>query len=556
MGGVESVLDPEAVIDLAGSTNGRPFFNNDGNNFSPNIGMAWQIWQDGGHGGRSRTVLRAGYGINYVVDNSLTTVLNALRGNDGLSQTVALTGLSGTVSGGGLVPIPVPEFRIPRTARDGILADSAAAIFTIDPNLRTPYVQQWNIGLQHRIVQDTAVELRYVGNHGVKLSRAIDLNQVLLPPDFVEDFRRAQRNLAANGDPRAGEPLQIFPQLGLGGFLQAGYVQNWVRNGEIGQYIGGFMAPNRAFFFDGEGGERFGATLPISYFLRNPNAFVGDFVGNNAFSKYHALQFEIRRRLRSGLTGQFNYTWGKVLTNFSGSQSNFRGLFDNAQPELEIMRPDFDITHTFNGNWVWEIPFGEGRRWMNSGSILDTIAGGWDLSGFLRIRSGEAINIISGRGTINRGGSRALTNTVHLEGIDIKALQTKTGAFRNSDGRVTLFDSSLITEGGAGNPGVFKNPGLLQAGTLGMSPVSGPWYSSLDVGLRKSFALPITEESRVQLRVDAFNVLNRTSFSVGSTSGPSGLGVTNRQNPNSTQFGLISSAFPARQLQVGLKVVF
>ena len=417
-------------------------------------------------------------------------------------------------------------------------------------------MQQWNIGVQHKLMQDTAVELRYVGNHGVKLIRAIDLNQLLLPPDFVADFRTAQRNLAANGDPRVGEPLQIFPQLGFAGFLQSGGVQNWIRNGEIGQYIGGFLAPNRIFFFNGEGGERFGATLPASYFFLNPNAFVGDVVGNNAFSKYHALQFEIRRRLRSGLTGQFNYTWGKVLTNFSGSQTNFRGLFDNAQPELEIMRPDFDITHTFNGNWVWEIPLGNGRRWMNSGSILDTIAGGWDLSGFFRMRSGETVNIISGRGTINRGGSRGLTNTVHLEGIDIKALQTKTGAFRHSDGRVTLFDSSLIAEGGAGNPSVFKNPGLLEAGTLGLSPVSGPWYTSLDVGLRKSIALPITEESRLQLRVDAFNVLNHTNFAVSSTGGPSGLGIVNRQNPNSTQFGLISSAFSARTLQVGLKVEF
>lgn len=550
VGGWEAVLDPDAVVDLAGSTNGRPFYTGDGNNFAPNIGIAFQPGP--GH----KTVIRAGYGINYVVDNGLTTVLNALRGNDGLSQTVALSGLSGTVSGGGLVPIPVPEFRIPRTARDGILADSQAALFTIDPGMRTPYVQQWNLGVQHRLMRDTAVELRYVGNYGLKLTRAVDLNQVMLPPAFVEDFRRAQRNLAANGDPRAGEPLQIFPQLGYAGFLQAGYVQNWIRNGEIGQYIGGFLAPNRIFFFNGEGGERFGASLPASYFLRNPNAFVSDVVGNNAFSKYHAMQFEIRRRLRSGLTGQFNYTWGKVLTNFSGSQSNFRGLFDNAQPELEVVRPDFDITHTFNGNWVWEIPLGAGRRWMNSGGILDRIAGGWNLSGFFRMRSGETVNIISQRGTINRGGSRALTNTVHLEGIDIKALQTKTGAHRNPDGRVTLFDSSLISEGGFGNPAVFKNPTILQAGSLGLSPVSGPWFTTLDVGLRKSVGLPFTEESRLQLRVDAFNVLNHTNFNVSSTSGISGLGIVNIQNPNTTDFGLISSAFSARTLQVGLKVEF
>ena len=548
VGGVASVLDPDAVVDFAGSIHGRPFFNTDRNNFAPNIGWAWQV--------SSGTVLRAGYGMNYVIDNSITTVDNALSNNEGLSQLVVLQGVSGTVSGGGLVPVSEPEFKIPRTARDGILVDSTAALFTIDPNLRTPYVQQWNIGLQHRILPDTAVELRYVGNRGVKLVRAIDLNQLLLPPAFVEDFRRAQRNLAANGDPGVGEALQIFPQLGLGGYLHTGGVQNLIRNGEIGQYIGGFLAPNRTFFFSGEGGEADGATLPISYFYTNPNAYVSDVVGNHAFSKYNALQFEVRRRWRSGLAGQFNYTWGKVLTNFSGTQNNFRGLFDNARPELEIMRPNYDITHTLNGNWVWEIPVGEGRRWMDNDSVLSAVAGGWDLSGFLRIRSGETINIVSGRGTINRGGSRGLTNTVHLTGIDIQELQRRTGAFRNPNGRVTLFAPSLITEGGGGNPDIFANPGLLEAGTLAMSPVSGPWYATLDVGLRKSITLPFSREVRLQLRIDFFNVLNRTNFNVGSVSGIGGLGVSNRHDPNSTQFGLISSAFSARQTQVGMKIIF
>ena len=121
---------------------------------------------------------------------------------------------------------------------------------------------------------------------------------------------------------------------------------------------------------------------------------------------------------------------------------------------------------------------------------------------------------------------------------------------------MTLFDSSLIDDGGFGNPLVFKNPAILQAGTLGMSPVSGPWFTTLDVGLRKSIALPFTEESRLQLRVDAFNVLNHTNFNVSSTSGIPDLGVVNMHNPSTTDFGLISSAFSARTLQVGLKVEF
>ncbi len=547
VGGVDDILDPNAVVDLAGATNGRPFYDRDLNNFAPNVGLAWQLGDN--------TVLRAGYGLNYVVDNIITTVRNALSANDGLSQGVTLSGLAGTVSGG-LPPIPEPEFKIPRTARDGILADPTAAIFTIDPDLRTPYVQQWNVGFQHMILPDTAFEIRYLGNHGVKLIRAIDLNQVMLPAPFVEDFRRAQRNLAANGHPAAGEPLQIFPQLGFGGLLQSGTVQRWIRNGEIGQYIGGFLAANnRIFFFNGEGGERFGATLPISYFLRQPNAFVADVVGNHAFSKYNALQVELRRRWRSGLTGQFNYTYGKVLTNYSGSQSNFRGLFDNAQPHLEVGRADFDITHTINANWVWELPVGEGRRWMTNRGVLSALAGGWDLSGFVRIRSGEVINIYSGRGTINRGGSRALTNTVHLRGIDIPELQRRSGVFRHEDGEVTLFHPSLYGPSGAANTDIFQNPALLEAGTLGLGAVSGPWYATLDLGLRKNIQLGLTEALRAQLRFDFFNVLNRTNFNV-SNYGIDTLGITNLHNINATTFGQIVNTFSARQIQVGMKIEF
>ena len=548
VGGVDAVLDPDAVVDFAGARNGRPFYNSDRNNFAPNIGVARQL--------TDRLVVRGGYSLNYVLDNNLTTVSNAVFNNDGLSQTVLLPGLGGTVSGGGLVPVETPEFNVPRTARDGILADPQAALFTFDPDLRTPYVQQWNAGLQYELLADTVVEVRYVGNRGTQLFRAIDLNQVLLPDAFVEDFRRAQQNLAANGDPRIGAPLQIFPRLGFGGYLHSGGVQNWIRNGEIGQYIGGFLAPNRRFFFAGEGGESFGGTLPVSYFYTNPNAFVGDVVGNHAFSEYNALQLEVRRAWRAGLTAQFNYTWGRVTTDFAGTAANFRGLFDNAHPELEIMRPWFDITHTLNGLWVWEIPVGEGRRWMDRRNPLSAVVGGWDLSGFVRIHSGEAINIVSGRGTINRGGSRAMTNTVHLTGIDTDELQRRTGVYHLPDGGVSLFDPGLLAEGGGLDPDLFRNPGLLEAGTLPLSPISGPWYATLDIGLRKNIPVGFSPSARLQLRIDFFNVLNRTNFNVGSISGVSGLGVRNRHDPNDPEFGLINAAFAAREMQVGMKLTF
>ncbi|RPJ80757.1 MAG: carboxypeptidase regulatory-like domain-containing protein, partial [Acidobacteria bacterium] len=84
VGGTEAVLDPNATVDFAGEGTGRNFFNNDLNNFAPNVGIAWRPFD--------KTVFRAGYSIAYVVDNNITTVTNALAGNDGLRQDQATFG--------------------------------------------------------------------------------------------------------------------------------------------------------------------------------------------------------------------------------------------------------------------------------------------------------------------------------------------------------------------------------------------------------------------------------------------------------------------------------
>ena len=97
---------------------------------------------------------------------------------------------------------------------------------------------------------------------------------------------------------------------------------------------------------------------------------------------------------------------------------------------------------------------------------------------------------------------------------------------------------------------------MLEAGSLPLSPISGPWYATLDIGLRKNIPVGFSSSARLQLRIDFFNVLNRTNFAVGSISGIGGLGIANRHDPNSTEFGLISDAFAAREMQVGMKLTF
>ena len=75
--------------------------------------------------------------------------------------------------------------------------NSGNLIETFDPKLRTPYVQQWSFGIEREIGRNTAIEIRYVGNHGTKLYHAFDLNEVnIFENGFLQEFKNAQANLA------------------------------------------------------------------------------------------------------------------------------------------------------------------------------------------------------------------------------------------------------------------------------------------------------------------------------------------------------------------------
>jgi hypothetical protein len=534
VGGLEALNDPNAVIDFAGSGTGRKFFGNDWNNFAPSISFAWDPWNDG------KTSIRGGFSISYAIDSNITTIENATNGNDGLTQNITINEIAGTVSGGGIAPIPTPQFLVPRTLPQSIALDPFAAIFTIDPNLKTPYVQQWNVGVQRELFSDTVVEARYVGNHAIKLARGVDINQVkIFENGFLDDFLRAQRNLRRNDDPEIGEPLRIFPLLGLGGGLFDEGIRGLIRTGEVAELASTYVQLRDLILTPGV----FGGQLDPSFFLNNPNAFVADYIGNGSFSNYHALQTEVRRRWKNGLYLQANYTFSKAFTDFEGTENNFSGLLDNfAGTALEKKRASFDVTHVFNANWVYELPFGPNHRFLSRG-LTSKVLGGWTVGGIWQWRSGRPISIISQRGTLNRAsGLRSDKNTVDTT-LGIDELSEKTGVFRDSQGRILLFDPSLIGPDGRANTSFFSNPGAGTAGSLQLTPVSGPRYFNMDINLMKRFF--INERMNVEFRAEAFNVWNNVNFFVGEN-----------HNINDTAFGQISQSFDPRILQFALKFTF
>ncbi|MGH9853578.1 MAG: TonB-dependent receptor, partial [Blastocatellia bacterium] len=206
-GGLEALYDPNLVLEPAGGGKGtRPFYNPDKNNFAPNFSFSWDPFGEG------KTAIRGGYSISYVIDSLIFTAENAaIDGNDGLTSVVSRPNINATVSGG-LPPVDTPTFKIPRTLRDQQAIAQNPTVFTIDPNLRAPYVQQWNLGIERQILPDTVLEVRYVGNRGVKLTRGIDINQVVIFGNgFLDDFKRAQGNLTASETENARQVAAGIP---------------------------------------------------------------------------------------------------------------------------------------------------------------------------------------------------------------------------------------------------------------------------------------------------------------------------------------------------------
>lgn len=430
-----AVLNPNGQYNFVGTNaGGKNFFRWDKNNFAPVFSFAYSPNFENrllgaAFPGGGRTVIRGGYRISYVNDEFARGADNALNGNQGLTQGVTLSNLNLRLNEGSPA-FATPPFEVPRTfAENNALAGNFGTVFAIDPDLRVPMTQEWNFGIQRELGFQTVLEVRYVGGKSDNLLRALDLNQVnIFNNGFLGDFERARRNLNAFDDPRCTaanaavtgcEVLTVFPGIEAGGLLGNGTIQSLIASGQPGQLALIYVA-------NGFGGSS-------ELFLANPNTGVADVLINGAKYRYHALQTEIRRRFAQGVQLQANYTFQKTLTNTGGvGQTNFDPLLDINQPNLEYQRADYDATHVFNFNGIFELPFGRGRRYLDTGGLANALFGGWELTSIVRVATGAPFSILDTRGTLNRTGRSARqTASSNLSKDQIKDL---IGIFRTPQG--------------------------------------------------------------------------------------------------------------------------
>ncbi len=570
---LDVLRNPNAVLDFAGKGTGREFLAKDLDNFAPNFSFAWDPFNDG------KTSVRGGFSIAYAIDNNATVLNNAaVGGNAGLQSTVTVSTLRGTVAGGiqnctgtpqvcvGFTQAAIPTFKVPRTLVDNLALSQTPTLFTTEYNLKTPYAEQWNFGIEREIMKDTALVVGYVGNRGVQLTRGLDTNQVVIFQNgFLADFQRARSNCIAQGATIAGagnpldkctsaafnanipgsQPLTIISRLGNGGNLTNATVLTLIRQNQVGELASNYLSSRNTFFSTAQPCVQgaTGALCPSFFLPNNGNAFVTDYIGSSGWSNYHALQAEIRKRFTNGWYYQVNYTWSKAFTNAEQAQAEFAPYLDNTIGDtLEKKRLNQDVQHVLKGNFVYELPIGPGKRFWNDGGTKGKFLGGWQISGIAQFRTGRPISIISGRGTLNRG-ARSGNNTPNTT-LTLSELQARTGLFHSpTNGAPLVIHPDLIGPDGRANPAFFTHPGAGEVGHLSLTPVDGPGYWNVDTALIKR--IRFKERLGVELRLEAFNVFNHTNFSVPNT-----------LNIDDTDFGKISAAFDSRILQLSWKFTF
>ncbi len=602
---IQTILAGNGTYDVVGGNAGREgaFYKTDYKNFAPQIGFAWAPKFENGFL-KSLTgsdfVIRGGYSEAFSNDQIVTATFSAATGNVGLASVTgfarntptASTLLNLRLATDQLPPFLTPAFTPPpRTYLQNQAAENNfGVVFLIDPDLETTKIQQYSLGIQRQLPGDLALEIRYVGTRSSNLIRAYDLNQVdIFNNGFFEDYQRAAANyaltLAAN--PNAATPfcnpqtvagcqaLQIFRNAaapanpnqvgnqtgGAGVLLVGGAATVGLAPATfINNLTGGTPAELAFQFYSNPNNYNNHPTLtsptntPRLNFVPNPNIGVADIFNNSGWYQYNSLQIELRRRFSQGLYLQGNYTFSKNLTDTLGSlnaplsgQSQFEPFLDINRPELNKQRADFDQTHVFNFNGIYQLPFGSGRRFLNRGGLSDKIFGGWELSGIVQWRSGIPITFVDPRGTFNRTGrSNRQTASSNLSAEQIQSL---IGIFER-DGKLYYINPDVInpnTGTAVGFDGaVFSQTPAGAIGNLGRTIINGPGYFNVNAGLLKNFRF--SERMRLQLRAEAFNLFNNVNWSLA--------GGRQYESINSSTFGQITSATDSRIVQFGARFEF
>ncbi len=432
-------------VGVAGSPS--KLYNPDYKNFAPRASIAWDIF------GTGKTVVRSGYGIFFDAF-SQDMFLGHLPYPTFYAPGPAYNNIGPDPIGQALLNLPtgtsiqpgVPIYAAPGCGGpNGLECD----IFAFDQNIKTPYMENYNLNIQQQITSKISVEMGYVGSQGHRLFRFFDINQP------------SQAQITAADCPN-----------GIPTCATTGAIQD-------------FAVPR---------------------IFGNPSGAIYIFQENSTGkSNYNSLQASLRVNGWHGINSVLNYVWSRSLDNSSDGEDfvvNAAQPQDSNNPNAEYGRSNFDIPQRFTWLFSYAMPSMSGG-WQK-------LKNGWGFDSTVTVQSGQPFTLNYNAEDDYSGGGDGYDRPDVVGPIVYNYSDPRNFLNLSSFAMPCTIQPSITATtitGGAAD----CVPGTRHYGNLGRNALQGPPFKQWDLAIYKN--TKITEQLSLQLRAEFFNLLNHPNFS-------------------------------------------
>ncbi len=505
MNGIDPLTGLPGVVRF-GDENTQRFTENQWNDFSPRIGLAYRI--------RNKIAFRAGYGIFYTArtPNEWSGVPYGIKYGFTATNRATAKGIVPSFNWDEGYPGATVQAKQDPSNSNG----SEWALVNYDPDGgRVGYTQQWNANLQFELPHEMVLDIGYVGTKatGIIANQLRQINQIPYSALALGDTLGRWINNEADIPAEAKAMGAIYPYTGIPESEKPG--GGWVPISQTLQPFPQVLSWN---------------TL-LSYY------------SPLGFNTYNSLQVQFNKRYSQGLSWMFNYTFSKSLDNLD---SAFNSWVNGGRPadyynlKLEKTISPFDIPHVVKVGVTYELPVGKGKKWGASmHPAVDFFVGGWTIQYLGNYRSGTPLGYgASGIPNFNEAANRAKFNNPQGEDLMVSNFDTSTidmHSISSPNPNHRILNTSIVSDKGRYEIG---DASYRMSGARNF-----PEYVE-DFSLQKNFL--VMERAKFQFRWDMLNAFNRHRFSSIQS---------NVTNPLFGQVTGVDGSF-YRTMQLGLRVDF